>query len=135
MRVRASWLLVVSSFLSAALVQAAYQESFTFTTPAGSPYNPGFVDGTNNNGQFYAPAGAVLDAATNLYVVDGRLIRRISPAGTNWSLKTLAGDPAISGDKDGTNNGAQFRVPQGIAVDAGGTLYVADTQNHTIRKV
>src|SRR6059058_975988 len=73
--------LAVACGLWSATLLAAYQEVFTFTTPAGSPYlagNPlGTADGTNNSAQFYGPAGIATGAGTNLYVVDGNVIRRI----------------------------------------------------------
>ena len=46
---------------------------------------------------------------------------------------TLAGK-ASYGSADGTGDQAQFNYPEGIAVDNAGNLYVADTDNHTIRK-
>ncbi|MDB5934162.1 MAG: hypothetical protein JWQ01_1506 [Massilia sp.] len=40
-----------------------------------------------------------------------------------------------SGSADGTGAGARFQEPSGLAIDAGGNVYVADTLNHTIRKI
>jgi hypothetical protein len=129
---------IACGLLSAPLL-SAYQEVFTFTTPAGSPYlagNPlGTADGTNNSAQFYGPAGVAMGAGTNLYVVDGNVIRRIAPVGSNWVVNTLAGDASQHGGNDGTNSAARFDSPQGVAVDGAGNLYVADTANNAIRKV
>ena len=53
----------------------------------------------------------------------------------SYTFTTLAGLALQSGSANGTNSGARFYKPGGVAVDGGGNLYVADTSNHTIRKV
>jgi len=53
---------------------------------------------------------------------------------TNGFVTTLAGNAGKSGDANGTGATARFNRPIGIAVDAVGNLYVADSENHTIRK-
>ncbi|MCX6923551.1 MAG: immunoglobulin domain-containing protein, partial [Verrucomicrobia bacterium] len=50
-------------------------------------------------------------------------------------VTTLAGSAGLSGSADGTGNTARFSQPTGVAVDSAGNVYVADTDNHTIRKV
>ena len=59
-------------------------------------------------------------------------IRKIMPAAVVTTLAGLAGNV---GSTDGTGSAARFSNPRGIAADSAGTLYVADTNNHTIRKV
>lgn len=59
-------------------------------------------------------------------------IRRIAPDGT---ARTLAGTPRVRGSANGVGAQAQFNSPSGIAVDAAGSVYVADTFNHVIRRV
>jgi sugar lactone lactonase YvrE len=75
-----------------------------------------------------------VDAAGLVYASDGgnNVISRISQAG---DVTTIAGQPGQYGSTDGSAAGARFRSPQGIAVDATGNLYVADTGNSTIRKI
>src|SRR6266545_1848420 len=51
-----------------------------------------------------------------------------------YTFTTLAGNAGY-GSADGTGSSARFNQPSGIAVDGAGNLYVADTDNHTIRKV
>jgi hypothetical protein len=92
-------------------------------------------DGTNTGAQFTAPVGLALDLSSNIYVADGNAIRRISPSGTNWVVTTLVGSVLVHGTNDGTNGVARFDNPQGVAVDGGGNLFVADTLNNAIRKV
>ncbi|WP_442789596.1 hypothetical protein, partial [Olavius algarvensis spirochete endosymbiont] len=51
-----------------------------------------------------------------------------------WVVSILAGsDTANSGNGTGTT--AQFNYPYGMAVDSSGNFYVADTNNHRIRKI
>lgn len=95
----------------------------------------GSADGTNNAARFFQPQGIVADNAGNLFVVDSgnQIIRKISPAGTNWVVTTVAGLSGSAGNIDGTGDGAQFYFPAGIAEDDAGYLYVADFGNNTIR--
>ena len=69
-----------------------------------------------------------------MYVADtfNHTIRIITPAGVVTTLAGLAGSP---GSTDATGNAARFNAPGGIAADGTGTVYVADTNNHTIRKI
>ena len=59
-------------------------------------------------------------------------IRKMTPAGV---VTTLAGLRGQFGSADGTGSAARFYYPAGVAVDSSGNVYVADTGNHTIRKV
>ncbi len=104
------------------------------TTLAGSAGNPGSTDGANGTAQFYNPSGVAVDANGNVYVADtgNHTIRLISSAGV---VSTIAGLAGNYGSADGTNGTARFYHPTRVALDAGGSLYVADTLNHTIRKI
>jgi ribosomal protein S11 len=107
------------------------------TTVAGSPGVSGSLDGTNGAAQFNEPGGIALDGTGNLYVSDTEnyTIRKITPQGSNWVVTTIAGVAGFYGSADGTDNAALFEYPFGIAADAAGNLYVADTANNTIRKM
>ena len=50
-------------------------------------------------------------------------------------VSTLAGTAGVSGSVDDTGAAAKFNYPHGVAVDAAGNVYVADMNNHTIRKI
>ena len=75
-----------------------------------------------------------VDSAGNVYVADtdNHTIRKITPAGV---VTTLAGSAGVLGSADGTGSAARFCDPDGVAVDSAGNVYVADTDNHTIRKI
>lgn len=102
------------------------------TTLAGG--TAGSADGTNDTAQFGGPTGVAVDSAGNVYVADhgNHTIRKVTPEGV---VTTLAGLAGYSGSADGTNSTARFYYPSGVAVDDVGNVYVADTENFTIRKV
>lgn len=92
----------------------------------------GAMDGPRLRSTFNHPYGLALDADGNLYVGDvaNHRIRKISPDG---SVTTLAGHR--KGFSDRTGDLAMFDHPYGVAVDAGGNVYVADSYNNRIRKI
>jgi sugar lactone lactonase YvrE len=108
-------------------------------TLAGLAGTSGAANGVNNNATFFQPTGVAVDGATNVYVADtgNHLIRKITPdaAGVNWTVSTLAGAAGVFGDVDGMGSGARFYLPQGVAVDGLGNVYVGDSLNRTIRKI
>lgn len=85
-------------------------------------------------GQVNRAGGMTLDTAGNLYFSDiaDHVVRSLAPGGT---AVTLAGVATLSGSADGVGGAAQFNIPKGIDVDSAGNLYVADTFNHTIRRI
>jgi sugar lactone lactonase YvrE len=105
-----------------------------FTTFAGQPGIKGYTDGPVAQAEFRLPNNVAVDHLGNVYVADtaNDVIRKITPDGV---VSTLAGAPHSHGSADGPGSQARFWAPFGIAVDASGTIYVADTANNTIRKI
>jgi uncharacterized protein (TIGR03437 family) len=110
----------------------------TITTVAG----PGSTDGALGDGgpatsaTLVVPEGICVDAAGNLYIADSGhdRIRKVSLDGT---IATVAGNGSASGalGDGGPATSASLSLPAGITVDAGGTLYIADSGHNRIRTV
>lgn len=97
-----------------------YAPNGTFSTIAGS-YN------------FSSATGLAVDASGNVYVADrsANKIKKISPTGV---VSTVAGS-GVAGNADGLASTATFAYPVSVAVDASGTIYVADFDNFRVRKI
>jgi sugar lactone lactonase YvrE len=128
-------------------VADAYNSTIRRVTPVGTNWVTstiagqagfyGVVDGVGSNAFFYVPAGIAVDANTNVFVSDnyGMVIRKVTPVGTNWAVTTIAGLPYTSGSSNGTGTNAMFYFPRGIAVDNASNVYVADSENNSIRRL
>ena len=117
----------------------------TITTIAGS-CETGFLGGgfSGDGGpaasaRLRYPRGVAVDGAGNLFIADryNHEIRKVDAAGT---ITTVAGtgEPGFAGQYGG-DGGPAIRAalngPSGVAVDGAGNLFIADTNNHRIRKV
>ena len=105
--------------------------STVVTTVAGTG-SSGSVNGTGTSASFGNPKGITTDG-TNLYVADysNHLIRKIV---TSTGVVTTVAGTGSSGSANGTGTSASFYYPQGVTTD-GTNLYVADYNNHLIRKI
>src|SRR6185437_13945375 len=102
---------------------------------AGNVDGFGYIDGPAASARFGNLAGIVRDSAGNLYVGEfyQNVIRKITPAGV---VSTFAGTLGSYGTNDTTSTTtAQFEQPNGLAIDAAGNIYVADSSASTIRKI
>ena len=102
-------------------------------TLAGSPSENGSVDGPGNMARFNNPNGIVVDGDSVLVAdTDNNTLRRVLADGTTT---TFAGVATEAGHANGTLSQARFDHPRGLARDSHGNIYVADTGNHTIRRI
>ena len=108
------------------------------TTIAGTG-EPGAQDGIGRAASFYLPEGIAMDSKGNLFIADtyNNMIRKMDPQG---NVTTFAGKPAPKGKKnrgkkDGKGPAASFSHPSGIGIDKNDIIYVADDDNHKIRRI
>ena len=104
------------------------------TTFAGEAGTAGAINDVGTAATFNFPVGVTADGGGNLYVADtnNSLIRKIAADGT---VTTFAGMAGSVGTTDGAESNALFSSPSGVAADAAGNVYVADSNNQTIRKI
>jgi hypothetical protein len=104
------------------------------TTLAGTARAIGAIDATGSAARFNYPYGVAVDTAGNVFVGDrgNHTIRKVTSAGV---VTTLAGTAGSSGTTNATGSAARFYEPSGVSVDTAGNVFVADVNNHTIRKV
>lgn len=114
------------------MVADAAPEAFAGTGTSLYPIGDG---GLAVSAQLNAPSDVAIDAAGNLYIADtaNQRIRRVDPDGR---ITTVAGNgtAAFAGD-GGLATEASLNQPTAVAVSPDGTLYVADTGNHAVRRI
>jgi sugar lactone lactonase YvrE len=118
----------------------------TITTAAGMAASSEFQSPDREGvaaarAHLYNPEALAVDAAGNLLIADtlDRIVRRVTPAG---GITTVAGKPtsatgvhiSFSGD-GGPATRAELSFPTGLAVNRAGELFIADTENHRVRRV
>ena len=126
---------IAPCFFIAGLLAIGSGLAQTITTTAGNG-SPGFSgdNGSATSAQIDTVYGVAVDGQGNIYVADSRnqRVRKIS----NGVITTVAGNgqAGFSGDNSAAA-AAELSFPRGVAVDAQGNLYIADTGNCRIRKV
>jgi sugar lactone lactonase YvrE len=108
--------------------------SGVITTLAGTGAQ-GFADGPADRATFNGPKAVRCDAAGNIYVVDteNHAVRRVDVK--TLRVTTVAGGRRGGGGDGGDALKASLDRPHGCVVDADGTLYIADSENHRVRRV
>src|SRR5262249_10211565 len=101
------------------------------------PFGGGFTGdgGGALNAKIFKPQAVAVDAAGNLFIADtGNFrVRRVTRDGV---ISTYAGNGTLGSQGDGgLATAAALNEPQGLAIDAAGNLFIADTGNHRIRRV
>ena len=94
---------------------------------------PGYADGPAHQARFNGPIGIAVAPDGRIFVSD-TYNDRIRVIGVDGIVTTLAGSGQPGAD-DGVAEGASFDTPTGLALDARGILYVADTGNRIVRTV
>lgn len=123
----------IFSLLAILNFSIAFSQTYPVTTIAGNGV-AGNSDGTGPGALFGSMAGSAMDNDGNLYVCDfsNNRIRKITTAGV---VTTLAGSNT-AGAVDGVGAAARFNGPHDIAFDTDNDVfYVADRENHLIRKI
>ena len=129
----------VSASSGASSSSSSSSSGIAFVTDFAGNGFPGYVDGPVGPfavAELNTPTGVVVDAHGNVFVADeqNNRIREIDPSG---NVTTFAGNgtPGFADGTSGPDGGAELRLPNGIAMDARGNLYVADFGTNRIRKV
>jgi uncharacterized protein (TIGR03437 family) len=123
-------------------VLGAWGQQYTISTIAGNQLlGAGYTgdSGPALAAQLSSPIAVTVDSSGNVYVADtvNNVVRKIS----GGIISTLAADNTAGylGDVGTTSpeipTSAELNLPSGVAVDAKGNVYVADTKNHVIRKI
>lgn len=103
------------------------------TTLAGTPnQGGGEVDGLGTAARFSYLGGVAIDRAGNLFVAGVDTLRKVTPAG---EVTTIGGAYNTPGSSDGPLATARFFQSGGMVMDRSDNLFIADSGNHTIRKV
>src|ERR1017187_5507742 len=117
--------------LALAASWTASGQAYTISTFAGGAL-PVNIPGATAS--LYAPSAVAVDRTGNVFLADGNTVLRLDAATGFLTLIAGNGTQGFSGD-NGPANSAQLYLPQGLAVDSAGTLYIADTYDNRVRKV
>lgn len=135
-RTRASWYLASLAMVLPVICPGQSSPQYTITNFAGNG-SAGFSgdSGAATDAQLNYPQAVARDSSGNLFIADcfNHRIRKVDSSG---SISTVAGSGTAGATGDGSGaTSAQLYNPCGVAVDGSGTIYIADTHNHEVRKV
>lgn len=124
---------IVMSDLVANTISVLNPVTGAITPIAGQSGTAGFTNGQGTAALFSRPYGMALMADGSVLVADqsNNCIRRVTMSG---AVTTYAGTGAV-GAGNGPVSEATFNAPQGVVLSVTGTVYVADTFGHTIRRI
>ena len=113
--------------------------SGTLTVVAGSGaqgYSGDGVVGGAGNASLYHPFAVAVDSSNNVYIADqyNCVIRKVDTANTITTIAGIAGSCGYSGD-NGKGTAAQIYLPEGVALDSSGNLFIGDNNNCVVRKL
>jgi len=120
------------------LVYKVNAQTGTATVVAGTG-TPGFSGdgGPATSAELNSPAGVFADATGNIYIADtwNYVIRKVDA--TSHKISTVAGTAGTQGygGDGGAATAAYLNLPESVAVDGGGNIYIADMQNNAVREV
>lgn len=122
-----------------AFVADTFNHSIRIVTASGETRtlagdgSPGYADGQGLEARFRGPRGLVYQPATRTLFVADTENHCIRAVGLDGSVRTVAGHPSRVGRAEGREG--SFDSPCGVALSDEGTLYVADSGNHSIRAI
>ncbi len=115
-------------------LRLAINYSWNWALYTGTPNVSGAANGALAQATYNDITAIATDPSGNVYVAEANnhVIRRITPQG---QVSVFAGAVGVAGSADGVGANARFSRPFGLVADQVGNLYVADTDNHAIRKI
>ncbi len=128
--------LILSDYLNYRIRRVDAQTGMITTVVGNGIYGYAGDGGVATSANISAPSGLAMDGAGNLYFSDtnNHVVRRVDAI--SKIITTVAGVPQTAGFRDGGGGTpAELNLPQGLAFDAAGNLYIADSGNHALRRL
>ncbi|MGE0131649.1 MAG: Ig-like domain-containing protein [Blastocatellales bacterium] len=120
---------------ASATIDVIYNPGVFITRIAGTGIRGGDIESGSAAVQLWSPETVAVDSSGNLYIADtgNHRIRKVARDGV---ITTFAGNGQLGSRGDGGQAvNAELNSPSGLAIDQSGNVYIADTNNHRIRRV